>query len=652
MPQLYRPTVGNTRNTDPCVISISIGTAAVLAAFSVYYCTVAPGLTVIDSGELAAVCTTAGIAHPTGYPLYTMLGWCVTQLFPENPIATLNMLSAGCACAALAVFYRVLSLILQQIGAGRRALPPRLAAFRSIWFASACGTLFLAFCRPFWQAALVTEVYALQSLLLCIFMLVALKTCGVMGTEDRRIWSQAALFFAGGLILTNHMTAIYYLPAFLYLYAAMRRHRELSIKKAFLPALSFAAGLTPYLYLPLKAAQEPSLNWGDPSSAASFFEHVTGRQYSVWMFDSMETVVRQSLYFFDLLPGAVGYVPLALAPLGMWHLFRAGKKLWWFSLLLFTVPLAGALSYDIFDIDAYFLPAYICLALWMASGVYFCIQQAEKVFATRSSLLAPACCALAVFPLALNYSAVNQSGNTLADTYCRSILENIEPGALVFSYQWDYFCSPALYMQLVEGLRPDVTIIETKLLKRSWYLKQLENSYPGLTRSSRGALERYRRELYMFESGKPYDAAVIQKRYIALINSFIKNSRGRHPVYITGEQPPFVGKGLCRIPEGLVFRLLPCSSGYLPFAALSRLKLPSPEQFQPGNRYHENLRNFYAGMLAARSSYELRYNKMGKARDLLNRAAALHPRHPYVQKLRRLLPGHNKKTAEAHPAEL
>ena len=43
------------------------------AAFIIYLFTLAPSVVQIDSGELAALQITLGIAHPTGYPLFTII---------------------------------------------------------------------------------------------------------------------------------------------------------------------------------------------------------------------------------------------------------------------------------------------------------------------------------------------------------------------------------------------------------------------------------------------------------------------------------------------------------------------------------------------------------------------------------------------------
>ena len=65
-------------------------------SFIVYFMTMAPGLQFIDSGELSTVAALLGIAHPTGYPLFTLIGW----LFAHLPVGgtvifRLNMMAAA-----------------------------------------------------------------------------------------------------------------------------------------------------------------------------------------------------------------------------------------------------------------------------------------------------------------------------------------------------------------------------------------------------------------------------------------------------------------------------------------------------------------------------------------------------------------------------
>jgi hypothetical protein len=59
-----------------------------LIAFGVYCTTLCHGVGITDAGELATVLCTLGIAHPTGYPLFTLIGhvWMLLPLGGEEII--------------------------------------------------------------------------------------------------------------------------------------------------------------------------------------------------------------------------------------------------------------------------------------------------------------------------------------------------------------------------------------------------------------------------------------------------------------------------------------------------------------------------------------------------------------------------------------
>ncbi|MCB0093607.1 MAG: DUF2723 domain-containing protein, partial [Caldilineaceae bacterium] len=73
--------------------------------------TLAPGLLAGDPGEFQFAAWRLGLAHPTGYPLYMMLGWIWQHslaLVGVNPATALNALSALCAAVAVALLYRLM----------------------------------------------------------------------------------------------------------------------------------------------------------------------------------------------------------------------------------------------------------------------------------------------------------------------------------------------------------------------------------------------------------------------------------------------------------------------------------------------------------------------------------------------------------------
>ncbi len=98
------------RLTDP-LIALGVG----LAAFALYLRTLAPGLLWGDSAEFQFAAWLGGFAHPTGYPLYLMLGWLWTHLLPlGDPAWRMNLFSALWGGVAVGLVYLVASRILRQ----------------------------------------------------------------------------------------------------------------------------------------------------------------------------------------------------------------------------------------------------------------------------------------------------------------------------------------------------------------------------------------------------------------------------------------------------------------------------------------------------------------------------------------------------------
>lgn len=61
--------------------------------------------------------------------------------------------------------------------------------------------------------------------------------------------------------------------------------------------------------------------------------------------------------------------------------------------------------------------------------------------------------------------------------YNRNVLATCEEGAILFT-NGDNDTFPMWFLQMVEGYRKDVTIINTSLLNISWYIRQIKSSYP------------------------------------------------------------------------------------------------------------------------------------------------------------------------------
>lgn len=609
--------------------------AAALLALLVYVLTLAPSVGFIDAGELAAVAVTLGIAHPTGYPLFTLLGRVFAMLpLPVEEIVRLNILSA-LLCAA-GVFFLVLSAVRVIRGSGLAGTGGR-AEVAQAWTLSAAaagGGLLLAFSQTYWATAVIVEVYALHvalvSLLIWIFLRAALPLREESPGPVLRWWLLFA--FVLGLAFGNHMTTILLAPGLLYLYFATQGGTRASFRRLGLMAAPFAAGLSVYLYLPVRAAEGAVLNWGNPVTLERFLWHFTGKQYRVWIFSSSEAAMRQLGDFVRALPEEGGYVAIVLAVAGAVALLRAHRKLGITTVLFFVGCVLYAINYDIHDIASYFLLAHLTVALWAAAGAAFLLGR----FVPR---LRPAGAAalvlLGVLPaLLLHHRTSGEQGNHLVEDYTMNMFASVRERALIVSYQWDFWVSASYYYQLVRGVRPDVVVVDKELLRRSWYFRELEHRAPWLLAENRREVDAFLVELEKFERGTPYDPRVIEARYVGMIRAMIVRSMAHRPVYVTAEIEAEFTQGVRRIPEGLAFRVV-ADTGFVP-TVFPELRF---RPFSRRGRLEEQVLRLYAGACGSRGLYYYSGGDRGEAERSLGKGMEFGVSVPELARLGAVLAG-------------
>ncbi len=578
-----------------------------LGVFIAYLRTSATAVGFIDSGELATVPYVLGIAHPTGYPLWTL----VTHIFASLPIAQeeivrLNIFCSLAASLAAALFYYAMLFLL-------RAGKSEEGGFGLI-LPAAFSALVLAFSRTFWDQSTSIEVYAFHLLLLSVVILCFLRAIFIYLEQsiiDQRWWFLFA--FTLGLSFTNHLTTILLAPAFLYLYFSAFKFSKDGFRQILILAVPFILGLSVYIYFPMRAVQQPALNWGYPATLERILWHVSGKQYRVWMFSSTEAAAKQWGHFLNSAPAEFYYVPLLFSLLGAWRLLFSHKRILIFIALLLAGCIAYTVNYDINDIDSYFLLAYISLAMCAGFGAY----EAGMIFKSKwgKSAVVIILAGVVIAEVSANWSDVDARNDYLVEDYTTTILTNLRPNAIIISYQWDDFVSASYYFQYVKHVRTDVTVIDKELLRRSWYFLQIQKDHPRLYERSKNEIESFLVELSKFEHDTPYDPAVIEARYNRMIDSFVDHNIDSFPIYIGPEIETHLAARYTRVPEGYVFRLF-ADTMYHPVEFPSIAYRPLNKR----DKWIDQLRRFASNGLTRRGVYEMQHGKSELAQRYLQKA--------------------------------
>jgi hypothetical protein len=575
--------------TEPVFLTLSF-----LIPFLIYWLTLAPHLTFTDAGELASVAVTLGVAHPTGYPLFTLLAHLWTKLpFPVTPIYALNLFAAFCTALSAVLFFKVALLLMEHLAAlplhkpptskgkkdtagknpkeknSRAAAPAELVPRESLLLIAFCGTLTYAFARTIWAQATSIEVYSLHLVMLSlsIFFFLNVFLTEEKNTGDFHFTREAILplalwAFILGIGFTNHLTMVLQAPAMLFLFFKRFGFKQGAWKRVAVMAVPFLVGLSVYLYLPLRSSMLPEFNWGEVHRGVDkFLYHTGGKQYQINMFNGSwlpQFVTFFKLYGFQL--GFIGFLPMLI---GLVELWKIARDIFWFLVLLILGCVFYSVNYNIHDIESYFALAFLASLLVMTLGLYFFLSRKPNLI--YASLLIP------ITTLGINYQASDHTKEHFVEDYSRMMLNSLEPNAIILSSQWDYFCSGFWYLQHVEGLRPDVILVEKELLRRTWYLNAIQRQSSEAIKKSAPEFLAFGEDLELFESGKPYNQVRIQARFTALLNSFVDKNISERPVYATIDviqSESDFAKAYQKIPQGLALKLLPQG------APLPELKTP------------------------------------------------------------------------------
>ncbi|MDQ3222254.1 MAG: DUF2723 domain-containing protein, partial [Gemmatimonadota bacterium] len=537
----------------------------------VFILTLAPTVTFWDAGEFIAATKVLGIPHPPGTPLFVMIAhvWAILVPLGEYALRT-NLLSAMLSAAAAGFFFLVAHETTRQFAAG---LDGRTARLLSLGGAAAAATLG-AFTFTNWQNSNETEVYTVSTftiaamswlahvwrrerktdraprmLLLIVYLagisignhLLALlagpavvmfigatllRDPAVDPAQRRNEWSQVAVV-AGvwalligiglgstGLILLGGLCL-----AAAAIYAVLGRAGAFSVLTLFIAGV----GVTPYLYLYIRSAQNPPINEAAPATFDALLAVIRRAQYPPRTPFDDPTVAHGPdnpgrtlglmaiqlwdyvVYFTWQWAKSVGVwvqVPVTMLFLGLglrgsFAHRRVDRPAWWLLFMLFLVTGLGLVVYmnfkpgfgrwfdlypqganhEVRERDYFFVVSFIVWGLWAGMGA--CVLTRELVQrAGALRRLAPAAFMVAAVPLALNWTAASRRHGpdaTLAADFAYDLLNTAPPYGILFTYG-DNDTFPLWWAQEVEGIRQDVTVVCLALANTDWYMRQLRDN--------------------------------------------------------------------------------------------------------------------------------------------------------------------------------
>jgi len=210
----------NTRQWKTVLLFIVTSAIALI----LYLQTANPGVYGGDTAEFQRVAFTLDLPHPTGYPLYILLGHAWITACPFGSVAAkMNLLSGVFAALTVGM---VLVLVYRVT---RRVVAAALAG------------LMLAVTSGFWSQAVIAEIYTLHTLLVSGILLT------LLWSRPSRASLLPLTAFLVGLGLAHHRMVILLLPGIVAYILCERLYKDLSLRWAAAIVIAFVLGLSPYL---------------------------------------------------------------------------------------------------------------------------------------------------------------------------------------------------------------------------------------------------------------------------------------------------------------------------------------------------------------------------------------------------------------------
>ncbi len=515
---IERPNPGAAGDPPPYGWAAGVAVAVGL----LYTATLAPTTAFWDTSEYIATGHILGIPHPPGNPLFVVLARTWNILLEPIGLSTavrINLFSTLMSSLAHGLWFLVVHHILRYFSP-RRSFR-LVGAFVAVLVSATAFTV--------WNQSNVNEkVYTVSLFTIALLSWLAFRWQENLGKgkDDNLL---VLMVFVLALSVGNHLMAFLAAPA-LFLFIVMVRPRTFFNPRLYLAgALAVVLGLSIHLFLPVRSALNPLINEGQPTceglgdalgsivtygnagceelSAALKREQYDkppllprqaplASQYRNWL-QYFDWQWARGLSGEDVLFGN-GRLPftilfIVLGGFGIAELYRRDKASWVYLVSLFGVLSGGLVYYlnfkygfsvpdnvgniqDLHEVrerDYFFIVGFSVWGLIAGIGIFALWSRIAQRPGLKPVYCAPVL-ALAFIPLVLNFTRASRTGDYSARDWGYNLLMSVEPyGLLVTNGDNDTF--PLWYLQEVEGIRRDVTVMVTSYLNTEWYVRQLRD---------------------------------------------------------------------------------------------------------------------------------------------------------------------------------
>ena len=492
---------------------------AALAVATLYVVTLAPTTSFWDTSEYIATAHILGIPHPPGNPFFVVVARAWETLLAPLGLSVavrINLFSATMGALAHGFWFLVIHHVLRQFGHDRTF--PLVGAFTAVLVSATAFTV--------WNQSNVNEkVYTVSLFTIALLSWLAVhwrENLG-RGKDDNLL---ILMVFILALSVGNHLMAFLAIPAIALFVLLVHPRTLLNWKLYLASAVATVVGLSIHLYLPIRAGLDPIINEASPTCESlggalasiltwgmagceNLSDALQRTQYAKpSVLERMAPLHMQYLHYlqyFDwqwarMLQGtqeafAVARLPFTLlfAGFGVYGLaehFRRDRESWWYLVTLFgtlsvglvfylnfkygyflSSPTGSLADHEVRERDYFFIVSFSVWGLCAGMGIAALWRRLAGGM-RRHYLKAAPVLLVALVPMLLNWNWASRTEDYSARDWAYNLLMSVEPYGILFT-NGDNDTFPLWYLQEVEGIRRDVTVIVTSYLNIDWYAFQL-----------------------------------------------------------------------------------------------------------------------------------------------------------------------------------
>ncbi|XP_063804045.1 protein O-mannosyl-transferase TMEM260 isoform X2 [Pseudophryne corroboree] len=425
------------------------------------------------------------VAHPPGYPLFTLLAKLAITVLPVGSVAyRVNLLCGLFGAVAASLLFTTTSRLSGSYAAGILAAG------------------LYSFSRLTWQWSIAAEVFSLNNLFVAILMALTVEFGKAKTASERSKISLYGAFFCGLSLCNQHTIVLYILCIVLWVLLHQSRNKELSSSYLLKSGACFATGLLPYSYLIISSyLNHARWTWGDQTTFQGFLTHLLREEYGTFSLAKSEMGSgMKDILLFQINHMWAEVTPLAPG-LALLAVILCCKKrgsnvstvcLYTTMLLFYSLFFAWRANLDIHKplflgvVERFWMQSNIVICVLAGLGLASLIRSVSAERANKDLLLYIEwifTVVVIIRHISSNYSICDQSSNYVVDTFARNILLSMPENAVIL-LRGDLPGNSLRYLHYCEGFRPDVSLVDQEMMTYEWYLPKTAKhlgsiSFPG-----------------------------------------------------------------------------------------------------------------------------------------------------------------------------